>query len=825
MRLLNNVRFQRSLIPIFVAALCAATIVFLAMEVMRDLRVLSTARSDNAQWTLSQAEVEFLDFQHAVDQARYSQAPDLPLVRKEFDIIYSRLQTLSQGTLYAPLRRVPEFDRALVTAMAGLDQMIPQIDGPETHLIAALGSMSETITSLRPTVRDIANAGLHVFAEDSDNSRTEIAQSLLRLAFLATCLVIALLTLLHHARKVGRQARTRGNELELAYGRMNTVLQTSLDAVIVADKAGRILEFNAAAERIFQYQAHEVQGRTIGEICVPDHLRDAHEAGMARHAKDGSKHVVGHGRVRLEGKRRDGEVFPIELALETAQTGEDEIVIAFLRDISRRVAAENELVDARDKALAGEQAKAEFLAMMTHEIRTPLNGVLGNLSLLQDTKLSPSQQRYVRNMGISGKLLMSHVDAVLDIARFESGVVQGQDETIHLGQLMQNIVDSQLSAAEAYGNLLEWSWIGASESWVTTNESRLQQVILNLLGNAIKFTRNGRIAIELERMACDGADRIEVRIIDTGVGIAEQDLPRVFDDFESLHAPLEDGVAGTGLGLGIARRLVDAMGGEIGAESTLGEGSVFWFSFPLVHGVAPPETPAQAVPKDTKSQTILLVEDNEINLRLTEELLTKLGHEVIEARNGQEAVSLAQTQPFDLILMDIRMPVMDGLTATKAIRDGAGPCKDVPIVALSANVLPDARDRFIAGGMSGFLGKPLNKYELSLVLSGASGAGSAPEQDVPQAAENASILALMDRYLAEAQELFDWLESDPEDLREIAERCHKIAGSAAAFGHPDLREALVQLEERATAGDRAGLAQAIETAQKAWRTSPAPCVS
>lgn len=792
---------------------------------MRDLRVLSTARSDNAQWTLSQAEVEFLDLRHAVDQAQNSLNPDLALVRKEFDIIYSRLQTLSRGTLYAPLRRVPEFDRALVTAITGLDQMIPLVDGPEAQLKAALGSMSETITLLRPTVREIANAGLHVFAVDSDTSRTEIAQSLLRLAFLATCLVIALLYLLHHSRKIGQKARTRGNELESAYARMNTVLQASLDAVVVADKTGRILEFNAAAERIFQYKESEVLGRTIGEICVPDHLRDAHESGMARHAEDGSKNVVGHGRVRLEGKRRNGEIFPVELALETAQTGDDEIVIGFLRDISRSVAAENELVEARDKALAGEQAKADFLAMMTHEIRTPLNGVLGNLSLLQDTKLSAAQLRYVRNMGISGELLMSHVDAVLDIARFESGVVPVQEEAIHLGHLLQNIVDSQLSAAEANGNLLEWSWIGASESWMTTNASRLQQVILNLLGNAIKFTRNGRIAIELERVTNNGTDQIEVRIIDTGVGIAEQDLPRVFDDFESLHAPLEDGVAGTGLGLGIARRLVDAMGGKIGAESTLGEGSVFWFSFPLVVDVAPLETPAQALPQDTKAQTILLVEDNEINLRLTEELLSKLGHEVIEARNGQEAVSLAKARPFDLILMDIRMPVMDGLTATKAIRDGAGPCKDVPIVALSANVLPQARDRFIAGGMSGFLGKPLNKDELLLVLSGLPDASSAPTEDLSAHAENDSIRALIDRYLTESKELFDWLASAPADLNEIAERSHMIAGSAAAFGHSDVRETLVQVETRANAGDRAGLAQAIDAAQKAWRAAPAPSVS
>ncbi|WP_233133017.1 hybrid sensor histidine kinase/response regulator [Actibacterium pelagium] len=806
------------------AALCAATIVFLAIEITRDLRLLSSARSDNAQWTLSQAEVEFLDFQFVVEQARNSSDPDLASVRREFDIFYSRIRILARGDLYAPLRGVPEFDRALTASLSALDQMIPIIDGPDQDLTTALAPISEMMALLRPAVRELANSGLHVFAEDSDDSRIALSYTLLRLGGLAVCLVIALLYLLQHARKVGHEAKTRRSEAEGAFRRLNTVLQTSLDAVVVANKKGAILQVNAAAEKIFLINANEVVGKSIGEIFVPDHLRDAHEAGMARHAADGSKHVVGHGRVRLEGKRQNGEVFPVELALETAQSGDEDIIIGFLRDISPLVEAENELVDARDKAVAGEKAKADFLAMMTHEIRTPLNGVLGNLSLLEDTNLSERQARYTRNMDISGKLLMAHVDAVLDIARFESGATQSRTEPVHIGHLMQDIVDSQLSAAEAHGNLLEWSWIGPSESWIEADPSRLQQVILNLVGNAIKFTRNGRIAIELERSEGDGSGQIEIRIIDTGIGISEEDLPRVFNDFESLHAPLEDGVAGTGLGLGIARRFVEAIGGEIGAESTLGEGSVFWFTFPFKRAEAQLDSTPEAPTLEARALTILVVEDNEINLHLTNEILTRLGHEVIEARNGQEAVHIAETQAFDLILMDIRMPVMDGLAATKAIRDGNGPCKYIPIVALSANVLPDARDRFTAGGMSGFLGKPLNRDELQIVLNNVSGSKDAATAAPKKTEENDAIRGFIDRYLVESKELFDWLDTTPDDLSAIADRCHMIAGSAAAFGQADLREVLVQVERHADAGDQPAMLEAIRLARKAWKEAPEPSV-
>ncbi|KUF12856.1 hybrid sensor histidine kinase/response regulator [Pseudoponticoccus marisrubri] len=808
-------------------------IAFLVSEIVRELRFLSTANSDNVHWTLSQAEVEFLEFQHAVDAARVGDTDDLTEVIVEFDVFYSRMATLAQGSLYADLRDQPDFLAPLQRIRAQLDALIPLIDGSASDLRAELDRLSAEIEEMRLDVRLLSTNGLQFFARQSDASRNSVAVTLLRLALITIALVLALVLLLRHARRVGQQTEQRGQELATAYARLNTIMQTSLDAVIVTDLKGRIVSFNAAAERIFQHLGEDVIGRSIGDVIVPPHLREAHETGMKRMRETGEHRVVGHGRVRLEGMRGDGSIFPVELAIEKAVSGEDEFVVAFLRDISHRVAAENELVAARDEALAGEHAKAEFLAMMTHEIRTPLNGILGNLSLLEDTRLDAAQGRYVRNMDISGKLLMRHVDSVLDVARFESGADGAAEDEVHLGRLIQDIVDSQSSAAEAQGNTLSWGWAGDPVGWIRIDSSRLQQVLLNLVGNAIKFTRGGRITIEAESVEGEAGPEIELRIIDTGIGISEEDQARVFEDFQTVDSVQTDSIGGTGLGLGIVRRFVQAMQGEIGVESAPGDGSVFWLRLPIEHVTGPADDPAIQADADAQAvRDILLVEDNEINVQLAHEVLMRMGHRVTIARDGQAGVEAASERRFDLILMDIRMPVLDGLGATRAIREGDGPNRDVPIIAFSANVLPEAKDRFLAAGMSDFLGKPLQKAELQQVIARFGTSAPAPAKPAPSAPAPAPaaskpapadpLAGLAERHRQETQALFDWLATAPADHDQIADRAHQVAGSAAAFGQPGLRDALVALERAAETGTPEDLAEATRQAHRAWQKAPAP---
>ncbi|WP_434289912.1 ATP-binding protein [Celeribacter sp. SCSIO 80788] len=810
------------------SALALAALVLLGVlvsEVVREFRWLRTANSDNTHWTLSQAEVEFLEYREAIIAAMRPEAGSDALTRLviEFDIFYSRMATFGTGKLFVDLRARPGFGTPIAEVRAHLDALVPIIDGPPETLTASLPVLLEDSDEIRLLLRRAATEGLQFFAEQAEASRTSVGNTLLRLAALTVAMFLALIFAMWRLQRASLQTQKRGRQLADAYARLNTILETSLDAVIVTDLDGHILTFNAAAERIFQYNHDAVLGHNLAEIIIPDHLRAAHEQGMQRLRQGGEMKVVGHGRVRLEAKRRDGSLFPVELALQKGQVAGSDVIVGFLRDISRLVASENALVEARDKALAGEKAKAEFLAMMTHEIRTPLNGLLGNLSLLKQTELGARQQNYLRNMEISGDLLMRHVDAVLDVARFEATGIQPQEEIVHLGQLLQDIVDSQASAATARGNRIRWEWAGPAVCWARLDGARMRQILLNLVGNAIKFTRNGQILIEAE-VSEEAATMLEVRVIDTGIGIAKDRHSLVFDDFHTV-SDVDTDISGTGLGLGIARRFVEALGGEIGLESVQGEGSVFWLRIPIQRVDAPDADALAELPPLSAPQNILLAEDNDINLELAREMLQHFGHRVVEARNGAEAVTEAARQRFDIILMDIRMPVMDGLQATQHIRQGDGPNRATPIIAVSANVLPEARERFLASGMSGFLPKPLDSASLaSLVSTHGAGEAPAPEQDVTSDAgtligtETQRLAELKARYRAEIETFLS--EAWTLSLPQVAETSHRLAGSAAAFGHTTIRAALVSLEIAAEQGEADGCMLALDEVTTLWRDGP-----
>ena len=272
-----------------VALICMVAIGFLAVEIVRDLRLLNSANSDNVQWTLSQAEVEFLEMRHALDTARRQPEPDLDRLIEEFDIFYSRISTLETGALYESLRDLPEFAEPMQRIRRTLDDLVPLIDGPRADLAAGLPRIESAFGQSRADLRELATSGLYHFARQSDFQRISVAVTLMRLGLLTSVLVMVLIFLLRHAQNASRQTERRGHELAAAYTRLNTILDTSLDAVLVADLSGDIQQFNPAAERIFKYDAQQVVGRNIGGLIVPDHLRDAHEAGMARMRAGGER--------------------------------------------------------------------------------------------------------------------------------------------------------------------------------------------------------------------------------------------------------------------------------------------------------------------------------------------------------------------------------------------------------------------------------------------------------------------------------------------------------------------------------------------------------
>ncbi|SDD16977.1 hybrid sensor histidine kinase/response regulator [Ruegeria marina] len=798
----------------------------LANQALRDVESLKSATSDNVQWTLSQAEVELLGLQVAVEQVmalnpEQVSPQDLDAVRKAFDIFFSRLATLSSGRLFAELNKDPAFSDTMQQAQRVMHAHLAVIDGTDTDLVAALPAMRHAFSMIQPAVRTASVQGLVQFAEQSDLRREALAGTLRRLLVLVVLLFSALTTVSLYLLIVNRRTLRRRFQVEQMNQRMATILSTSQDAVVVVDSAGRIREFSPAAERMFGYSAQDVIGRDSADILVPRGIRRSYLREMRNLKQESDGQGARKEPFRFKAMRRNGEVLPIELTVQTALDGPELIIVGFIRDMSRQIADERELIAARDHALEGERIKAEFLTVMSHEIRTPLNGMLGNLSLLEETELSPVQTRYVRSMDISGRLLMSHVDAVLDIASLEAGKVSVNIEKVCIDELLQDIVDSQGGSAAARGNAIAWGWVGTAAPWVETDPKHLQQILLNLVGNAIKFTENGRIDIEVELSFAGPSDNgtgslLEVRVIDTGIGIPEDQLDLVFEDFRTTDASFHRAAGGTGLGLGIARRLTHNLGGEIGVASEPGEGSAFYIQIPVTRASGPQARPLETLVQGPLSkQDVLVVEDNEINLKVVVEMLEREGYRVTAARDGHSAVEEASKRFFDLILMDISMPVMDGLEAARRIREGDGASARSQIVAFTANVLPGDARRYKVAGMNGVLGKPLTFQALRDHLSGLPSevVADREQKDPTPASQIEDRLAELRTALGDVEvskllhlfggECADLLHDISTPLAgagargDMARRCHQVAGSAAVLGLNGLQAILARMEEAA----------------------------
>ena len=319
----------------------------------------------------------------------------------------------------------------------------------------------------------------------------------------------------------------------------------------------------------------------------------------------------------------------------------------------------------------------------------------GTLDLLSDTDLDERQQKYVGVMDASGKMLLEHVNNVLDISRVDAGMAERVEEPFDVCELAQSTVEGLQTTAELRGNTLKIAQPGPRAGMRVGDRKRIQQILFNLLGNAIKFTENGAVTLEID---CEnGGETVEFRVIDTGIGIAEADLARVFEDFVTLDASYQREVEGTGLGLGIVRRLTDLLQGEIGVESEEGAGSVFWVRLPLPHVAARPFTRTVSLaPQEVAGRAlrVLVVEDNEINRMVAREMLERNGCVVTEAVDGQDGVRAAEADAFDLILMDISMPKLDGTAAARMVKSGHGPNAGTPIIALTAHALPADVARF-----------------------------------------------------------------------------------------------------------------------------------
>ena len=367
---------------------------------------------------------------------------------------------------------------------------------------------------------------------------------------------------------------------------------------------------------------------------------------------------------------------------------------------------------ARARALAATEAKTEFLATMSHEIRTPLNSVLGFAQLLAARNdLPPDARRQVNLIDSAGGALLTVVNDILDFSRVEAGQVELAPQPTSAAALLRDTAAIMAPEARAKGLTLNVDVIDPIEALHDLDDARLRQVLLNLLNNAVKFTDTGRIDARLIVEPGDVEDRLRFEITDTGVGIAVEKQPLLFQRFSQVDSSASRTYGGAGLGLAISRALVELMDGKIGVDSVPGRGSCFWIEItaPVAEPMAVPEPRAPASPGAAR---ILLVDDHPMNREIGVALLTLAGCKVDIAENGQQAVEAAEVGEYDMILMDIHMPLMDGLAATRAIRALRSPANKVPIIAMSADALPQQVERCYAAGMVDHIAKPIQREVL-----------------------------------------------------------------------------------------------------------------
>lgn len=526
---------------------------------------------------------------------------------------------------------------------------------------------------------------------------------------------------------------TERKRAEEALRQQAQLLHLSYDAIIVWRKDGGIEHWNRGAEQLYGFTEREVAGRSTHKL-----LKTIHPAPWVEIEAAMRKHGYWEGELRHRAK--DGHEVTVS-ARHQLVLGTDGIerVLETNRDITDRKRAEEALAAAKTAAEAANEAKSRFLANISHELRTPMNAILGMIDVALPKATDPTVLDCLETAKESADLLLALLNGLLDSAKIESGKLELEEAPFSLRRMLEQIASVLSVRANEKGLRFSYHVRDETPDAVIGDQMRLQQVLMNMGGNAVKFTARGNVQVVVRNLPDESAARLEFAVRDTGIGISPAAQERLFQPFGQADVSMARRFGGTGLGLSISKSLVEMMGGTLWVESEEGKGSTFYFTvrLPLAKELpsdfqAPNTLPATA-PRQLR---ILLAEDNLANQKLATYILHGRGHFVETAVDGQEALDLAEQNCYDVILMDLQMPGMDGLEATAAMRQRDSSARRVPIIAMTARAMESDRQRCLAAGMDGYLSKPIDAVEMIRLIESLA-CKTSPITDISTGTSNA----------------------------------------------------------------------------------------
>ena len=624
---------------------------------------------------------------------------------------------------------------------------------------------------------------------------------------------------------------TAGAEAEAALhkvrDRYRLLAENSSDVVMLrsAGPEGRALYVSPSCSRVFGAPPEIVLPAYPADLVHPDDLPHVQGLLATLTAPDGI--VLHTHRVR----RADGASIWVEGAFHIAERAGEAAIVVALRDVTERQHRAEDLAAAKEtaeRALGSAEgasaAKSDFIASLSHEIRTPLNSIIGFTDLMLDVPDLPDEvQRHAEMIRASGSALLSVVGDVLDMAKVEAGAVELEAIAFSPRDLAQACISMLRGCAGTKPIAIALEIGDGVPDRLVGDEGRLRQVLLNLLNNAVKFTAQGGVTLRLVRVSgASAGEAIRFEVVDTGIGIEASQQHRLFERFSQVDTSIARRFGGSGLGLSICKKLVELMGGTIGVDSRTGVGSTFWFTVALPRGADLPPVKAEHDPAPVRAGRILVVDDVELNQRLAVALLEADGHAVDVVEDGALAVAAVARNAYDLVLMDVQMPGMDGVSATQAIRASAGRRSRVPVVAMTANVFPDQVLAFRDAGMDDHIGKPLSRIQLQRTVARwiASSPGvpvpvapAVPVSDLPAPFDGSAYLELvahlgperlddvLTRFAVSLAQRFCSGEARGSTMRRWRADAHVVQSVAGMLGLAELAQRCRALEAAAPGSD------------------------